>query len=126
MNGFENIDKRVKLRTRFQNETGCNSENSQGEPDVDYVLWLESELIKNEPTLPDESFDEALSTILRVAVAMVSNGMSGDLSEWDLPKSTPMKVKRKIVNEADKWHDVNVSRAVELKQAYDLLKISKH
>jgi hypothetical protein len=44
MNGFENIKKRVGLREKFKNETGDNWENSQGEPDIDYVLWLESKL----------------------------------------------------------------------------------
>ena len=45
MNGFENIKERVELREKFRTETGHNWETSQGEPDVDYVLWLESKLI---------------------------------------------------------------------------------
>lgn len=45
MNGFENIKERVELREKFKTETGDNWENSQGEPDIDYVLWLESKLL---------------------------------------------------------------------------------
>ena len=44
MNGFENIKERIELREKFRKETGDNWENSQGEPDIDYVLWLESKL----------------------------------------------------------------------------------
>jgi hypothetical protein len=35
---------RIELREKFRKETGDNWENSQGEPDIDYVLWLESKL----------------------------------------------------------------------------------
>ena len=45
MNGFENIKERVELREKFRLETGHNWENPQGEPDVEYVLWLESKLL---------------------------------------------------------------------------------
>lgn len=31
-------------REEFTNETGMNWENSQGEPDIDYVLWIEQKL----------------------------------------------------------------------------------
>jgi hypothetical protein len=32
---------REKLRRQFKNDNGVNWENSQGEPDIDYVRWLE-------------------------------------------------------------------------------------
>ena len=67
---------------------------------------------------------DALSKILKVGASMVTTGISGDIYEWDLPKTTPKKTKRKIVQEADKWNDVNRLRAIELKSAYDVL--SKH
>lgn len=52
---------------------------------------------------------------------MLTDGISGEISEWDLPKTTPLKTKRKIVQEADKWNGVNRRRAIELKNAYDVL-----
>ncbi len=71
--------------------------------------------------LDDNAVREALSTILRVGANMVMTGISGDISEWGLPKSTPLKAKRKIVEEADKRNDVNRRRAIELKSAYDII-----
>lgn len=67
---------------------------------------------------------DALSKILKVAASMATNGISGEISDWDFPKTTPKRTKRKIVEEADKWNDVNRRRAIELKSAYDVL--SKH
>jgi hypothetical protein len=64
---------------------------------------------------------EALSTLLKVAASMATTGISGEISEWDLPKTTPLKAKRKIVQEANKWNDINVRRAIELKAVYDVL-----
>lgn len=74
--------------------------------------------------LADSAVREALSTLLRVGANMLTTGISGEISEWDLPKTTPLKTKRKIVQEADKWNDVNRRRAIELKNAYDVL--SRH
>lgn len=74
--------------------------------------------------LADSAVRDALSTLLRVGTSMVTTGISGDISEWDLPKNTPLKTKRKIVQEADKWNDANRRRAIELKNAYDVL--SRH
>ena len=68
--------------------------------------------------------NEALSTILKVGARMLTTGISGDIDEWDLPKSTPIKAKTKIVQEAEKWNDIQRRRAIELKGAYDAL--SKH
>lgn len=76
------------------------------------------------PVLADSAIRHALSTLLRVGASMVTTGISGEISEWDLPKTTPLKTKRKIVQEADKWNDVNRRRAIELKNAYDVL--SRH
>lgn len=74
--------------------------------------------------LADSAVRDALSTILRVGASMLTTGISGEISEWDLPKTTPLKTKRKILQEADKWNDVNRRRAIELKNAYDVL--SRH
>lgn len=35
-----------QLRVDFFNETGVEWENSQGEPDIDYVNWLEAKVEK--------------------------------------------------------------------------------
>ena len=74
--------------------------------------------------LADSAVRDALSTILRVGASMLTTGISGEISEWDLPKTTPLKTKRKILQEADKWNDVNRRRAIDLKNAYDVL--SRH
>lgn len=74
--------------------------------------------------LADSAVRDALSTLLRVGASMLTTGISGQISEWNLPKTTPLKTKRKIVQEADKWNDVNRMRAIELKNAYDVL--SRH
>jgi len=74
--------------------------------------------------LADSAVRDALSTLLRVGASMLTTGISGEISEWNLPKTTPLKTKRKIVQEADKWNDVNRRRAIELKNAYDVL--SRH
>lgn len=35
-----------ELREEFKKETGYNYINSQGEPDIDYMKWLEQKLVK--------------------------------------------------------------------------------
>jgi len=74
--------------------------------------------------LADSAIRDALSTLLRVGASMLTTGISGEISEWNLPKTTPLKTKHKIVQEADKLNDVNRRRAIELKNAYDVL--SRH
>jgi len=46
--------KREELQHDFHNEQGINWLNSQGEPDIDYVMWLENKIlaIKNNTPLP--------------------------------------------------------------------------
>lgn len=39
-----NPSKESLLREQFKKETGTNFENSQGEPDIDYVQWLEKKI----------------------------------------------------------------------------------
>jgi len=85
---------------------------------------LLNELRENADT--DSAILDALSTILQVGASMATNGISDEISEWDLPKTTPIKAKRKIVKEAEKWNDVNRKRAIELKNAYDVLSRSYH
>ncbi len=76
------------------------------------------------PVLEDSAVRGALSTLLQVGANMLTTVISSEISEWDLPKTTPLKAKRKIIQEADKWNDVNRRRAIELKNAYDVL--SRH
>lgn len=38
--------KREELRDKFHNEQGIKWENSQGEPDIEYVIWLENRLLR--------------------------------------------------------------------------------
>jgi len=81
-------------------------------------------LPETKPVLAESAFSSALSTLLRVGASMLTTGISGDISEWDLPKNTSLKTKRKIVREAVKWNEANRLRAIELKNAYDVL--SRH
>lgn len=37
------------LRKQFEDETGTKWENSQGEPDIDYVGWIENKLSQIDP-----------------------------------------------------------------------------
>jgi hypothetical protein len=80
--------------------------------------------MKKNTQTAESAVQDALSTLLRVGANMLTTGISGEISEWDLPKTTPLKTKRKIVQEADKWNDENRRRAIELKNAYDVL--SRH
>jgi hypothetical protein len=41
---MENTDFILKLRKEFEKETGMNWQNSQQEPDIEYVEWLENKL----------------------------------------------------------------------------------
>ena len=36
-----------ELRNAFTHETGIEVFNSQGEPDIDYVAWLEEKFVSN-------------------------------------------------------------------------------
>lgn len=40
--------RKEQLRTKFKVETGINYINSQGEPDIDYILWLEAKVLAQE------------------------------------------------------------------------------
>lgn len=62
---------------------------------------------------------DALSLLLRVGADMLTTGISGDISEWDLPKNTSEKTKRKIIQAADKWNNANRLRSIDLKKVYD-------
>lgn len=39
------------LRNKFKEEMGIPWENSQGEPDIDYVTWLEQQVISSQPLI---------------------------------------------------------------------------
>lgn len=40
--------KQLKLRAKFELDTDITWTNSQGEPDIDYVYWLEQKVIELE------------------------------------------------------------------------------
>jgi hypothetical protein len=73
------------------------------------------------PVLADSAVRDALSKIMKVSASLVSQRISPFIEDWDLPKTTTKKVKRKIVTECDKWNEVDRKRAIELKDAYDVL-----
>ena len=41
---MEEFTYRLKLRKQFKEEEHHDWENDQGEPDIDYVLWLEKQI----------------------------------------------------------------------------------
>ena len=54
---------REELQHDFHNEQGINWLNSQGEPDIDYVMWLENKILaikNNTPLPPAEGAEEYL------------------------------------------------------------------
>jgi hypothetical protein len=73
------------------------------------------------PLLADSTLREALSKIMEVSASLVSHRVSPFIIDWDIPKTTTQKVKRKIVHECEKWNEVDRKRAIELKDAYDVL-----
>lgn len=47
------IREKIKaLREQFKTETGENYINSQGEPDIEYMAWMEERLVKESDSLP--------------------------------------------------------------------------
>ena len=73
------------------------------------------------PVLADSAIRDALSKIMKVSASLVSHRISPFIEDWDLPKTTTKKVKIKIVTECDKWNEVDRKKAIELKDAYDVL-----
>jgi hypothetical protein len=57
---FTDLEKYRELRKQFEDETGDHWTNSQGEPDIDYVSWLEQKLVKESDSLPcvSDRFDD--------------------------------------------------------------------
>lgn len=45
---------RLELQILFYEETGIECFNSQGEPDIDYVQWLETKIIEQKNIISDE------------------------------------------------------------------------
>lgn len=43
---------REELRQEFERACEIKWENSQGEPDIDYVMWLEDKITATQPSLP--------------------------------------------------------------------------
>ena len=82
MTGFENIKERVELREKFRTETGHNWENSQGEPDVDYVLWLESKLIATPVVVGQSEQLKAFAQFLYNKEYLVRRSVDEAISEF--------------------------------------------
>ena len=65
------------LRQQFKKEAGIPWENSQGEPDIDYVMWLEQKLSQSLPEITDEEIFQRRKKI------MSHHSHSGDyMSGW--------------------------------------------
>lgn len=64
---------------------------------------------------------ESLSKLLKIGSSLILNQMSEDISEYNLPKSTPIKTKRIIVTEAKKFNEANRLKAIEIKLVYDII-----
>lgn len=45
-------EKLEALREQFKTETGENHINSQGEPNIEYMAWIEERLVKESDSLP--------------------------------------------------------------------------
>ena len=59
---------REELQHDFNNEQGINWLNSQGEPDIDYVMWLENKILaikNNTPLPPAEGAEEMVEEKLK-------------------------------------------------------------
>ena len=82
MNGFENIKERVELREKFRTETGHNWENSKGEPDVDYVLWLESKLLTIPAVLVRSEQLKAFAQFLYINEYLVKRSIDEAIDEF--------------------------------------------
>jgi hypothetical protein len=82
-----------ELRTQYQMENGDPWENSQGEPDIDYVMWLEKKLL-NHPTLNRDkvmeiltskamsSLDEIVDALCSLSLPTLSHGEIRDLVKF--------------------------------------------
>ena len=90
-------------------------ENSKAEPST------EAGTIAN-PLLADSAVSNAISKIIKVSASLVSQRISPFIEDWDLPKTTTKKVKRRIVSECEKWNEMDRKMAIELKDAYDVLR----
>jgi len=57
-----------ELRKIFKKETGINDTNSQGEPDIEYVWWLENRIIERlqQIELPSEMSPRVAKLILQM------------------------------------------------------------
>lgn len=75
----------------------------------------------NQQVLVAGAVSDAISKIIKVSASLVSQRISPFIEDWDLPKTTTKKVKRKIVTECEKWNEVDRKMAIELKDAYDVL-----
>ena len=85
----------------------------------DFLKGYESAESNN--ILLDSEISSALSTILRISASLVKYDISPFIEDWNLPKSTPIKVKRKIIEEAEKINEINRLRAIDLKSSWNIL-----
>lgn len=63
-----------ELKQEFKEESGTNWKNSQGEPDIDYVAWLESRVI---------GLSSSNSSLKEVIAKAIKTGHEGLKSTWE-------------------------------------------
>jgi hypothetical protein len=82
-----------KYQTEYLLETGDDWVNSQGEPDIDYVAWLESKLSK---TLPDLEAAEKEIERLRGKLNEIDGlAVLYKYEDWDEVEAALEKIKAK-------------------------------
>lgn len=60
-----------ELRNQFKKETETNWENSQGEPEIDYIYWLEEKIISLAD--PEKSEQEIIEAYTKVVGDYIKN-----------------------------------------------------
>ena len=73
---------REELQHDFHNEQGINWENSQGEPDIDYVMWLEDKIhcYKEQYLHPAEGAEKPYMCPVCCGNGLVPNGFYNTVS----------------------------------------------
>lgn len=102
-----------ELRKQFEKETGTHWENSQGEPDIDYVAWLETRLLKYlalptnfvaRPAIVDNEFKNKITAAIKEAEKMIDSNAkynwAGSLTLKSFHEIDGMKVIFRIFKKA--------------------------
>lgn len=91
---FTDLEKYRDLRKQFEDETGDHWTNSQGEPGIDYVSWLEQKIVKESDSLPcvRDSADMAkqLYFELEVKAGMICKKYTKTITD-EIPKEEGLK-----------------------------------